>query len=45
MSNDDIDTNLIVCNSLVKMNNGSIRVQSEGVNEGKIVTISIHMPR
>ena len=43
-SNLDLGLGQIACYSLVKMNNGTITVQSDGIKNGKLVTIMMKMP-
>ena len=43
MNNEGIGLGLMICEKLVKMNHGTISVQSDGENQGSVFTFSMKM--
>ena len=43
INNEGIGLGLMICEKLVKMNHGTISVQSDGENQGSVFTFSMKM--
>ena len=40
-----LDARLLACTSLVKVGGGRIQIQSQGLKDGRVITISLELPR